>query len=337
MVFYDFRRQLAGMIRVLLFAICLVIVLKTHSQDHYRVLETEYEYSPGNTYDDDVGVNADVEEFEVNLSLPLPLKNDNALVFGLGYNSINLISGYTDIPQIDVLSDTVYTGDFLFSRYRFTAAFNKKINDEKSLTYMGFFRLASDMVSPSSKDFLYGGLILYSIKKSKKLTMKYGFYANTEHFGWMLIPILGIDWKTGNKTRIYGNLPRSLTLEYKHNKRFRSGLIFEAPNRTYRVTEENAIVAKTGEQLETYVFNFRNTLYLYGEVYLTKSLAFRGRAGYALFRRIEFFEYREEKTFLTWGIEYGAERTPIMSVPEFRSFSDGLILNLSLEYRFNLE
>lgn len=328
---------LGNMIRVFSCVVFLILGLKMKSQDHYRVLEAEYEYSPGNTYDEDKDVTVDVEEFEVNLSLPVPLKNDDALVFGLGYNSFNLISGYTDKPPLDALTDTVYTGDFLFSRYRFTAALNKKINDEKSLVYMAFLRLASDMVAPSSKDLLYGALIMYSIKKSDKFTIKYGFYANTEHYGMLLIPIVGFDWKTGNKTRIYGTLPRSLTLEYKYNTRFRSGFIFEAPNRTYRVTEENVFVSKTGEQLETYAFNFRNTLYLYGEVYLSKSLAFRGRAGYALFRRIEFFEYQKDITYITWGIEYGAERTPIMSVPEFRSFSDGLILNVSLEYRFNLE
>lgn len=305
------------------------------AQDYYRLLEVEYEYGPNNNYEKDYDGSVDVGEFEVNLSLPIPRENGDAFVFGLGYNTLTLNTDFA--PSIQVLQDTAYKGVNTFTRYRFTGAYSKKLNEQKSIVAMGFARLASDMISPGPQDMLYGGLVLYNIKKNENFTIKYGMYFNEEHYGYLLIPILGLDWKLGEKWQIFGNLPRSLTAAYTASEKLRCGFIFEAPNRTYRLSETSVHDNINDQALDTYVYSIKNTIYGFGELYLGKSLVLRGRVGYALFRRIELYEYQEGDSFITWGIEYGTERTKISDVPAFRPFEDGVVLNASLEYRFSFE
>ena len=121
------------------------------------------------------------------------------------------------------------------------------------------------------------------------------------------------------------------------SERFRGGFIWEAPNRTYRNSVNTVTVQSTGESLDTYVQNIKNIVYAFGEVYLTKSLVLRGRVGYSLFREIELYEYTTDVTYISWGIEYGAERTAIRDVQAYRPLEDNIVLNASLEYRFSFD
>jgi len=311
----------------------LCFIYGTYSQDHYRVLELEYEYSSNNNYDSIKENSIDIQEYEANLSFPIKRENGDAILTGFGTNNMKM---FPKIESNDRPSDTVYSGDYSFSRIRIQAGYSKKINDERSIVGMGYFRIASDLIDVSSKDFLYAGLVLITKKKSERFTLKYGLYASTEYYGWLIVPAIGCDWKVSEKFRIYGVMPRRLSVVYTLNKRFRTGLIFEAPNRTYNVNE-SLIVDAAGTKLDTYVHNVKNVVYAFGEVYLSKSIVLRARVGYTIGRKIGLYERQDANTYYTWGLEYGAKRTAIADVPAHRTFQDGLVLNASLEYRFSLE
>ncbi len=305
-----------------------------HSQDHYRVLEVEYEYAPNNRQEEILENEVDIQEWEANVSLPIPRENGDAFVFGFGYNDLKL---FPDIEVYDPVPDTIMVNDYDYGRFRVQGGYSKKIDDNTSIVFMGFFRVASDFVNITSDHYLYGGLGMVTKKKSDRFTLKYGLYANTEHYGWLIIPLIGGSWKASDKLTIYGVLPRRLTASWKWSDRFRSGFIFEAPNRTYRHSENTTVVLSENKSIDTYNQNIKNIVYVFGEVYLTKSIVLRARVGYSVFREIELYEYQSENSFITWGIEYGAERTPIRDVQAFRDLEDGAVLNASIEYRFSLD
>lgn len=310
---------------------CWVVLL---GQDHYRVLEIEYEYAPNNRQENLLENSVTIQEYEANVSLPLKRENGDAYILGFGYNDLKL---YPIIGKTDPVPDTVMDHTHSFGRLRIQGGYSKKINEEVSIVGMGFFRVASDWVDVNAGHYLYGGLAMRIKKKSEKFTLKYGLYVNTEYYGWLVIPLVGVDWKVTDKFRIYGVLPRRLTMAWTLHNRYRVGFIWEAPNRTYRLSENSVSILSDGEALDTYVHNVKNIIYAFGEVYVTKRLVLRGRVGYSMYREIELYEYNKAKTFYTWGIEYGAKRTPISDVPAYLPLEDGLVLNASIEYRFSLE
>ena len=51
---------------------------------------------------------------------------------------------FPSIEKVDPEPDTVVVSDHSYARFRSTLGYNIKINEDKNLTFMGFFRVASD-------------------------------------------------------------------------------------------------------------------------------------------------------------------------------------------------
>jgi hypothetical protein len=304
------------------------------AQNYYKIFDVRYEYSPGNKYKADPSNTVDIEETNSNLNLPLPRENGDAILLGIGMNTLKM---YPNLTAADNSIDTAFSHNHTYFRYRAQLGYKKKVNDDLDIVGMGMFRISSDMLDVSSDDYQYGGLILVSKRKSEKLILKYGLYVNTEFFGLFVIPLIGTDWKFNDKIRIYGILPSNLTIERTYSRCFRAGLIFEAPTFTYRLSDKDVNTINSQEQISTYVQNTKNALYIYTDFYLTKSIAIQVRVGYSVFRRIRLFDSEEVSRLNIYGADFGGLRVPILDVPAYQKFSDGMLLNANISYRFKLE
>ena len=87
-------------------------------QDHYKVFELEYEYASNNDFDSIKENSIDIQEYEANLSFPIQRENGDAIVTGLGFNNLKL---FPDIEKNDRPEDTLYTGEYSFTRIRVQA------------------------------------------------------------------------------------------------------------------------------------------------------------------------------------------------------------------------
>ncbi|MEQ8521448.1 MAG: DUF6268 family outer membrane beta-barrel protein [Vicingaceae bacterium] len=317
--------------------ISFFLILSTpfaRGQDFYTIFDADVEYSPGNTYVLEPRNTVTIQENNSNFNLPLQRENGDAFLVGLGVHKLRLLPTFNVSP---INTDTVYTSTYQFYRYRIQGGYNKQWNDKVSSVIVLMLRMSSDLEDGIQSDiFQFGGAFLMSEKRTDNFTLKYGIYANTEFFGLFIAPLLGYDWIINDKTRMFGVLPARMTFQRKLSNTFRTGLIFMAPSYSYRLGESTFENAK-GETVPTYAQNIKNTLSLYFDTYLTKSIALQLRVGRTVFRRIRLYESDDVNTINVYGIGIGGGRRQPIPVPAFRDFDDGWIVNVSLSYRFNLE
>lgn len=316
----------------LLFICFSTFSLVSLSQDYHTIGHYHFEYSPDNAYEYNNQNSVDIEENELTLSIPILRENGDAYVTGFEFSKTRM---YPKFNQPDTASDSLYTGSYQFFKYRFALGYNKVWSEKFKGVFMFIPSLSSDMEEITSRDLQWGAVFLFTKVSNPKFTWKYGLYVNTEYLGLFVVPLIGWDWKIGEKWRMFGVLPRAMTIQHKFNDRFRSGIKFEAPGLTYDIKKEN-FTDGSGQPVNTYVQNLKNSLYLYGEVYLTKSIVFQARVGHSVFRFIRLYDSDETTIINVWGVNVGRKRNQ-MEVSGFRDFSDGILLNASLHYRFNLE
>ena len=315
-----------------IFFLLVLIHTNVQSQDFYTVFTTEVEYSPNNPYTYEPSNTVDLQENNTHLNIPLQRKNGDAFLLGLGAHKFRLMPNFVIEPKFD----TNYSSTYQFYRYRVQAGYNKKWNEDFSTAFMLMGRVSSDMVEGiQSNIFQYGGLVLFTKKRSDIITYKFGVYMNTEFFGLFIVPLFGMDWKISDRWRAFGVLPARFSLQYSLNKTFRTGLMFKAPTFTYRVSEKSLENPKE-DRISSYVHYQTNSLYVYLDCYITKSKVFTAKVGRSIFRGVRLFKSDDVYSFNISGIGFGNTRQPI-PVPVYRDFSDGWLLNAGISYRFNLE
>lgn len=318
---------------ILIISIWTLVSLDVNAQDFYTIFNSEIEYSPNNSYTYEPNNSVNLQENNTDLSLPIPRKNGDAFLFGIGAQKFRPTANFVDEP---ITKDTVYSSTYQFYRYRLQAGYSKKWSDDFSSVVILMGRASSDMLDGYSPDiYQYGGLVLFTKKRSDLITYKFGLYMNTEFFGLFIVPLFGVDWKMSDKWRAFGVLPASMSLQYYMNKSFRTGLMFKAPTNTYRVSE-TSLENPYEDRISTYVHYQTNNLYLYLDCYITKSIVFTAKLGRTIFRGVRLYDSDDVFSFNISGIGFGGTRQPI-PVPVYRDFSDGWLLNASIAYRFNLE
>ena len=99
-------------------------------------------------------------------------------------------------------------------------------------------------------------------------------YANTEFNGFIILPLLGIDWRIDKKNTLFGVLPNRMTFEHRINKSFYTGGNFRILSNSYRL--------KSGDYLR--VDDRQLSAYL--DYYPAKHLVISFEPGYGLLRKL---------------------------------------------------
>ena len=277
-------------------------------QDYVDLARFHYSTTPQNEFDS-IGGNTTVEDFGLDVTLPIKLNESN--VFLTGFN-------------IDQITTKLHpsSSPITISTINLKLGYNKKHSEKWSGTYMLLPKFSSDFKNITSKGYQFGALAL--MKYNKKINLKYNFgvYYNRELFGPFIVPLLGLYYKSENgKFEANLTLPIWADINYKLNKIVKVGANFSAFVRSYHLSENNAYVVKKS-----------NDVFAYLQFNLTKSILLQTKTGYTLGRSYKVYNDNDAADLAVSAFRFGDDRTVLNP-----TFKDGLVFKMRLIYRFHIE
>jgi hypothetical protein len=294
-------------IKLLLLVVILFSALSTYSQNYVDLARFHYSTTPQNTFDSIPG-NTNIEEFGADITLPIKLNDDNAILTGFYLEQIKTKLHPSDNPR------TVST-------INLKLGYNKKHGEKWSGTYMLLPKISSDFKNITNKDFQIGAIVLMKYNKKENLKYNIGAYYNSELFGPFIVPLLGLYYKSKNdRFEVNLTLPIWADVNYKLNNFIKVGANFAAFVRSYHLSEDAAYVVKKS-----------NDLFGYLQFNLTKSLLLQTKTGYTIGRSYKVYNDNDKADFGFSAFRFGDERTVLNP-----TFKDGLIFKIRLIYRHHL-
>ncbi|MGB0404467.1 MAG: DUF6268 family outer membrane beta-barrel protein [Salibacteraceae bacterium] len=292
----------------------LFSMLSCFSQDYVDLFKFTYLNSPFNKADSVPGPSR-VQEFYLDVTLPIKLSERTAVITGLTIEQMSVSSNPAGFNVKAVYSTGLKLG------------INKKFGKKWDGTFMFLPKIAADFNRVEDNALQLGGLALFKYHKSDNLKYRVGLYYNTELFGPFFVPLLGFYYQSKNKKlEINATLPVWIDANYKFNNKLAAGVNFSAFVRSYYLSD----IATNGTG--QYLVKASNELYGYLQYTVNESFLFQAKVGYSIGRR---FSAYDEKDRVTWGFSafrFGDNRTETSS-----GIEDGVIFQGRFIYRFNLK
>jgi len=297
----------------LLSIILCFILLKGFSQNYFEVVNFTYTNTPPNDFETS-NAQTTVEEFALDLNFPVVINEKSVLLTGLFANKTR-VDLDANMPRTDLNVLGLNLG------------INQTFNDQWSATFMVISKLASDKMKFSSDHLQIALLSLFTNKKRDHLKWRYGIYANTEQYGLILVPILGLYYvSSDNKFEADLNLPITADINYNLGAKFWLGMGFDGLGTTYNL--QNQSYGSHG----AYAVKMSNELLAYLRFQLSKSIFLNTKVGYALGRKYDVYDANDKINLALTNIYFGDDRTRLNE-----HFKDGAIFKIELMYRLNLE
>jgi hypothetical protein len=202
--------------------------------------------------------------FLLNANLPLSIGKKNLILF----------TPFTErrtFSELESQDNVVLDGTGLFTNY---VRYNR--DSSRNVVLGVVIHNYSDGYVFNEHTYQAGGVLLYSMKLSDKLTIKPGMYYNKEFFSDYFLPLLGLDWRPKDDLKIFGVLPRLLVVEKKVSSSFYTGLRYRGLVNSYRMSES----------INSYIRYDNNQLAFFVEKYLFKHLVISVQAGISFYREI---------------------------------------------------
>jgi len=158
-------------------------------------------------------------ETTIDLLIPIPIDKEKTILTGFNSErtSTNLLG---DQPRL-FYGNSLKLGININHSKRFNAS------------YILLPKIASDFSKTNIEHFQLGGLFLAKLKQNEAFKWKFGCYANTEHFGLLVVPILGFYYQKNN-LEINATLPINAELLWNlKNTKLGFGSRFDGINRSY--------------------------------------------------------------------------------------------------------
>lgn len=301
--------------KVVLMLVCVIgIEINCMGQEYLDLAKTWFTTSPGNEYEDAEG-ESDIQTFGLDITMPFPLKNGNAIVTGLQYERTSLNLSTTQFGALD------------FSYTILRLGMNIKHNDKWDGTYLLMPRISSDDMGFDSRDFQLGGLLLWKYTKNKNYKYKLGLYYNGEIESPFMLPLFGMYYLSDNrKFEMNLTLPVTADFNYKWNDWFATGLEFYAMSNSYAI--HNPIFQSDNEYLNREIQN----LSVYTQFSINKSFVLQAKVGTSIGRDFRVHKDGEDIDFRLPLVYFGDNREQLNP-----KYGDGLIFNLTARYRYFLD
>lgn len=282
------------------------------SQDYFDVVNFTYTTTPPNNFEIS-SAQTTLEEFAFDFNFPVVINANNVLLTGLFANRTNVdLDANMPTTNLNVLG--------------LNLGLNKTFNDRWSATFMVLSKLASDKIKLSNNNLQLAFLSLITNKKGENLKWRYGLYVNTEQYGLIIVPILGLYYlSANNKFEADLNLPIIADINYSLGSKLWLGMGFDGLGTTYNLNKQSygtngAYVVKTSNELVSYL-----------RLQLSKSILLNTKVGYAIGRRYDVYNSSDKINFALTNIYFGDDRTRLNE-----RFKDGAIFKLELLYRLHL-
>lgn len=283
------------------------------SQNYVDLLKVNFNTTNFNTFDSS-SAKTQVNELMLDFTIPIKLNEKTSLISGLIYENI----------QTKLFEDGNIKS---FGSSSIKLGLTNKFNEKFSATLVLLPKISSDFNSISNKDFQIGTIGILKLKKHDNLIYKIGFYYNSELFGPFFVPMIGMYYLSPNKkfeTNIM--LPLQADVNYKLIPFINVGLNFNGQIRSYHLTDV------TPSFKSTYIARSTNELYAYLKFNATKNISITIKVGQSIGRTYKVFDEGDKVTFGLPATFIGGKRQQLNT-----NFSNGMIFQGTLLYRFNLE
>jgi len=287
------------------------ILFAGQAQNYFDIANISYTNTPPNDFEIS-DTQTTVEEMALEFNFPIIINEKTILLTGLFANKtkVNLDANMPS-SKLNVLG--------------LNFGVNTTFTDTWSATFMVFSKLASDELKFTNENMQLAFLSLVTKKKRDHLKYRYGLYANTEMYGLIIVPILGLYYvSTNEKFEANLNLPIIADINYKIRNKMWLGMKFDGLGTTYNLMKQNysdngAYVSKTSNELVSYL-----------RLQLSKSLYLNTKVGYAISRNYEVYDSDDKISLALGSIYFGDDRTQLNE-----RFKDGAIFKVELLYRLH--
>ncbi|WP_246022070.1 DUF6268 family outer membrane beta-barrel protein [Flavobacterium cellulosilyticum] len=248
---------------------------------------------------------------DIDLTLPLKLKDKQAIITGIDFSSNSL----------QLFPVIAYKNLYLA---RIKAGINISHSEFWSGTYILLPKISSDFINLSMEDFYLGGVAVLKYKKRNNLSYKFGLYASNESFGLFITPLIGLYYLSPNslfEMNLY--LPSNTDLNYSLTNTTKLGTDFVARGRSFKLTTDNvrsSYVENTSLEFSTYIQN--NSL--------VKNVLMRLKVGFST-NRFDVYPIDQKIDFATSLVKFGDNRTQLNS-----NLSSSPFIKIEAIYRFYL-
>jgi len=277
------------------------------------ILKVNASTTPYNAFDTSSS-KTKIDQIDVDLTVPIKINYRLSIISGVMFESFQtkLFEG-----------GNVKT----FGSTALKIGANKQFNDHWSGTAVLLPKVATDYKALSGKDIQVGVVGIMKYKKSDHINYKFGMYYNSELFGPFFVPMVGMYYLSPNKkfeTNIM--LPLQADVNYKLIPFMNIGVNFNGQIRSYHLTDI------TPTHHSTYIARSTNEFYAYLKFNVTKGLSITTKVGQSLGRSYKVYDEDDKVTFGLPATFIGHKRQQLNT-----NFSNGMIFQAALIYRFNLE
>ena len=195
--------------------------------------------------------------------------------------------------------------------------YRRRLNERLELTVLALPALNSDLREVRGADVTWGGVVraAYRVNPRRAYRLTAGY--RQQFYGPQYVLLLGLDWRLGERWRVFGDLPTSLTLSYAVAARTNVGFNLLGINTAYRL-----------QATDQYVQYQQGHYGLFAESYLNTRWVLRATVAYAVTRRIEVYA-RDQQWPAT--LDYiGLGQAPVPAGP---GAEKGLAFKLGISYR----
>lgn len=285
-----------------------------NAQNYIDIARFSYGNTPLNNFEN-TSEQTKVEEFGLQLTFPIVLNEKTVILTGFSADRSRL------------LLDPDFSDHTALNKVRLQLGLNQIHSEKWTGTYVLLPSISSDFKAITNDDFQIGLLTLFTFTKNKNLKYKFGFYANTEKYGPLFVPLFGLYYLSPNKkfesTLL---LPGQADFNYQLAKKTALGINFDGMTSSYNLHE--SIYIPKGQ----YVVRSSNELYTYLQFQLGKSLVAKTKVGYSISRSYKVFDNDDKVDLSLSSIYFGDDRTQLNT-----NFENGAIFKVELLYRFHFE
>ncbi|MFZ2431291.1 MAG: DUF6268 family outer membrane beta-barrel protein [Lutibacter sp.] len=291
-----------------------LVLISASAQNYIDIGRFYYANTPLNTFEN-TSEQTKVEEFGLQLTFPIVLNDKTIVLTGLSADRSRL------------RLDQDFTGYTALNKVRLQLGLNQVYSEKWTGMYVLLPSIASDFDVISKEDLQLGLLTLFTYKKKENLKYKLGFYTNTENYGPLFVPLLGLYYLSPNKkfesTLL---LPGQVDFNYQLAKKTVLGINFDGMISSYNLHE--SIYIPKGQ----YVVRSSNELYTYLQFQLGKSLYAKTKVGYSISRTYKVFDNDDKVDLSLSSFYFGDDRTQLNT-----NFEKGLIFRAEIFYRIHFK
>jgi hypothetical protein len=284
------------------------------AQNYIDIARFGYGNTPLNTFEN-TSEKTTVEEYGLQLTFPIVLNDKTIILTGLS----------ADRSRLKL--DPDFTGHTSLTKVRLQLGLNQVYSEKWSGMFVLLPSIASDFDVISKNDFQLGLLTLFTYKKKENLKFKLGFYTNTENYGPLFVPLLGMYYLSPNqKFESTLLLPGQADFNYQLAKKTALGINFDGMTSSYNLHE--SIYVPKGQ----YVVRSVIELYTYLQFQLGKSLYAKTKVGYSISRTYKVFDNDDKVDLSLSSFYFGDDRTQLNT-----NFETGAIFKVELFYRIHFK